>query len=161
MIFGFCFSKNLKIQIVFFQMIHYFEHYFNIYISTSMDQILWNAPYHKKLFNFIYGKRIIIAKINSGVHCTPQNLVWQSNTVNISSGLGVFYLEMLYRLLSERSIMSYLHVVYFKKMSGASATYLKIHQKLVSNLSTKHFKALADSFNKRFMIIMYVWLEEH
>ena len=44
MIFGFCFSKNLKIQIVFFQMIHYFEHYFNIYISTSMDQILWNAP---------------------------------------------------------------------------------------------------------------------
>ena len=43
MIFSFCFSKNLKIQIVFFQMIHYFEHYFNIYISTSMDQILWNA----------------------------------------------------------------------------------------------------------------------
>ena len=45
MIFGFCFSKNLKIQIVFFQMIHDFEHYFNIYILTSMDQILWNAPY--------------------------------------------------------------------------------------------------------------------
>ena len=44
MIFGFCFSKNLKIHIVFFQMIHYFEHYFSIYISTSMDQILWNAP---------------------------------------------------------------------------------------------------------------------
>ena len=44
MIFGFCFSKNLKIQIVFFQMIHDFEHYFNIYILTSMDQILWNAP---------------------------------------------------------------------------------------------------------------------
>ena len=44
MIFGFCFSINLKIQIVFFQMIHYLEHFFNIYISTSMDQILWNAP---------------------------------------------------------------------------------------------------------------------
>ena len=43
MIFSFCFSKN-QIQIVFFQMIYYFEHYFNIYISTSMDQILWNAP---------------------------------------------------------------------------------------------------------------------
>ena len=49
MIFGFCFSKNLKIHIVFFQMIHYFEHYFSIYISTSMDQILWNAPIVKKL----------------------------------------------------------------------------------------------------------------
>ena len=41
-------------------------------------------------------------------------------------------------------------------MSGASATYLKIHQKLVSNLSTKHFKALADSFNERFIICNFV-----